>query len=183
MPVTDRKPGQQRRIEGEGARRVDDVEAVLLIDGLAANDLPLPLVPGAKVVETARAQDVDRNAVDLGPLADRHLGLCDGPVPGNVGRMAAEEVQDADAGVEPPAAGRDEVMRGPLEPSGGHPALGGVPHRGEPFPVPGVTPQRPVLHELADGEPVRIGCRRHGDSPVVRAVTHGHPACHPGGGS
>src|SRR6516162_8290571 len=35
MPVADREPGKQRGIEGEGARRVDDVEAVLLIDGLA----------------------------------------------------------------------------------------------------------------------------------------------------
>ena len=97
MPVADRKPGQQRRIEREGARRGDDVEAVRLIDGLAADDLPLPLVPGAEIVETARAQDVDRNSVDLGPLVNRHLGLRDGPVPGNVGRVTAKEVQDADA--------------------------------------------------------------------------------------
>src|SRR5262245_8570880 len=50
VPVADREPGKQRRIEGEGARRVHDVEAVLFVDGLAANDLPLPLVPGAAVV-------------------------------------------------------------------------------------------------------------------------------------
>src|SRR5262249_45534039 len=132
--------------------------------GLAADDLPLPLVPGAEVVEAARAHDVDRDTVDLGPLVDCHLGLRDRPVTGHVGRVTTEEVQDADASFEPPAAGRDEVPRGPLEPGGGQPARGGMPHRGDPFPAPGVTPQRPVLHKLTEGEPVRIGCRLHGGS-------------------
>src|SRR5215469_16126029 len=164
VPVADREPGKQRRIEPKCACRVNDVEAILLIDWLAPNDLPLPLVPGAEVVEAARAHHVDHNAVDLGPLVDRHLGLRDRPVPGNVGRVAAQEVQDADALVEPLPADRDEVPRRSLEPGSGHPALGGMPYRGEPFPVPGVTPQRPVLHKLADGNLVRIDRRQHEDS-------------------
>src|SRR5689334_23225246 len=159
VPVAGREPGEQRGIQAEGACGVHDVEAVLLVDGLAADDLPLPLVPGAEVVEAARAHDVDRDTVDLGPLVDCHLGLRDRPVTGHVGRVTTEKVQDADACFKPPAAGRDEIPGGPLEPGGGHPALGGMPHRGEPFPLPGVTPQRPVLYKLTDGEPVRIGCR------------------------
>src|SRR5215467_13940985 len=64
VPVADREPGKKLRIEPEGGGRVNDVEAVLFIDWLAANDLPLPLVPGAEVVETARAHDVHHDAVD-----------------------------------------------------------------------------------------------------------------------
>src|SRR4029077_2534431 len=83
--------------------------------------------------------------------------------------------QDADAEVEPPAAGRDEVPRGPLEPGSGHPALGGVPHRGEALPVTGVPPQRPVLHELADRQPLRID-RRHEGAPFVAGTLTPRPS-------
>ena len=91
-------------------------------------------------------------------LRDGHLGLRDGAVAGDVDRVAAEEMQDADALLEAGSADGDELLGAALEP-GGHHAAVVVPDAAKALPVAGVAPHHPVLHHLADGVAVGNGSR------------------------
>src|SRR5262245_29911008 len=104
-----------------------------------------------EVEHAAGANDIDKNAVDRRALVDRHFGLRDRAVAGDVATEAAIEVQDVDAFVETLAADFDKFFGGPLEPCGVHPAFR-MPDRFESLPVPGITPQDPVLDGFADCE-------------------------------
>src|SRR4029077_5943653 len=108
---------------------------------------PLVLAFLEEIVEAAGADDVNHHAVHAGALADGHLGLRDGTHALHVDAAAAQEVQDADALVEARLADFDELLRRPLEPGGGHPAVF-VPDAAKALPVARVAPQRPVVHRL-----------------------------------
>src|SRR6185312_6112397 len=71
----------------------------------------------------------------------------------DVDREPAEEVQDADAALEPFAADADELGGRALKPRCHHEAVV-VPHGGEALPVTRVAPQDPVLDQLADQQTV-----------------------------
>jgi hypothetical protein len=102
-----------------------------------------------EIVEAPGADDVARHAFDQPALADRHLGLRDGTVPGHLDGRAAQEVQDADALGPAFLRDADELGERPLEPGGHHHAVG-VPDGGEAVPVAGVAPHRPAFDQAAD---------------------------------
>ena len=60
-------------------------------------------------------------------------------------------MQDVAALIEKLAAGFNEILRRPLKPGGGHPAVL-VPDGGKAFPVARIAVQHPIFHHLADGE-------------------------------
>ena len=102
-----------------------------------------------EVVEAPRTDHVALDSVDLGALRDRHLRLRDRPRAGQIDRRAAEEMQDVHAALEALAADPDELPSRALKPGGHHePVL--VPDRGEALPVPRISPNRPVLDQVAD---------------------------------
>src|SRR5262249_40286577 len=133
--------------------RVDRVEAVLLVDRLSLDDAPACVPPLDEVVEAARADDVALDAVDLRALRDRHLGLRDRAVAGQVDGAPAQEVEGAHAALEARAARGDEVLCAPLEPRRVHPSRP-VPDGREAIPVAGVAVDGPVLDQLPDREAV-----------------------------
>ena len=129
-----------------------------------------------EVVEAPEAVDVDLDAVDLGPLRDRHLRLGDRAAAGDVDREAAEQVQDARPALEALPADLDERLGRALEPGGGHPPVV-VPDGPEALPVAGVAPQRPVLDDGPDrGRRTRVGAHRAN----VAASAGGRRALRPG---
>jgi hypothetical protein len=106
-----------------------------------------------EVVEAPRADDVHHHAFHKPALADRHLGLRDRAIAGDVARPSAQEVQKDDPFLEALPAHRDECLGRALEPGRGHPAVL-VPDGPKALPVAGIAPECPVLNRLADREPV-----------------------------
>jgi hypothetical protein len=171
------------RVQAQRPRRVDRVHPVDLVDRLAAHDAPPAVASLEEVVKPPGADDVDQHIVHEAPLADRHLRLGDRPGLHNVDRHAAQEVTDLYPLGGSLAAGLDEVLIRALEPGGVHPGAV-VPDRGEPFPVPAVAVQRPVLDQVADQQSVfwiahGLGLRLAGDACtlslalVVRRLVYG----------
>src|SRR5262249_38771363 len=128
---------EEGRVELELYCRIEDVEAILLVNGLAQHDRPRAVPPLEKVVKATRTHDVAGDAVDGGALRDRHLGLRDGSIASHIDRRAAQEMQDVDALVETLAARLDEALGGPLEP-GRHHHGARMPYGLEALPVAGV---------------------------------------------
>src|SRR5437660_12718498 len=60
-------------------------------------------------------------------------------------------MQDADPFVEAFATDLDEALGWTLEPGRHHPSLG-MPDAAEAFPIAGVTPNRPVLHDVTNAQ-------------------------------
>jgi len=123
VPVALGEPGQEFGVQDEGGGRVDGVDPVLLVDGLAQHDPPAPVAFVEEVVEPAQAVHVAQHALDLGPLHDRHPGLSDGPGPVQRDPAAAGEVQDVHAAGGALLTDPDEVFLRPLEPGGHHVAV------------------------------------------------------------
>src|SRR5206468_3613022 len=119
------------------------------VDRLSEHDAPTADTPLQEVVEAPGADDVALHPVDLGTLGDRHLGLGDGAVSGQVDCGPAEEMKDADPALEALAADPDELEGRSLKPGGHHDAVV-VPEAREALPVPGVAPQGPVLDQIPD---------------------------------
>ena len=82
-------------------------------------------------------------------LRDRHLGLRDGAVRGDLDGGAAEKMQDADTLAPALPGNPDELLERALEPGGHHHPVR-MPYRAEPIPVTGIPPHRPALHHPAD---------------------------------
>ena len=123
VPVALGEAGEQFGVQDEGGGRVDGVDPVLLVNGLAQHDPPAAVAFLEEVVEPAQAVHVAQHALDLGPLHDRHPGLRDGPRPVQRDPAAAGEVQDVHAAGGALLADPDEVFLGPLEPGGHHVAV------------------------------------------------------------
>ena len=151
MPVADREPVEHRAIEAQRRRRIDRVDAVLLVDGLAEDDSPALAPLLEEVVEPPRADHVALDVVHRRALRDGHLRLGDRPLALHVDGRRTEEVEDPHPALEALPADADELVRGALEP-GRHHAAVVVPDRPEAVPVAGVAPDDPVLDEL------RIAC-------------------------
>jgi hypothetical protein len=153
VAVTVGEPLQHAGVQRERRRRVDRVDAVLLVDRLPEHDRPPAVAAGEEVVEPAGAGDVAQHVVGHTPLHDRHLGLRDGPVPVQADVAAAQEVQDVDPALPALPADLDELLGRSLEPGGHHgPAV--VPGAAEGLPVTGIPGDRPGLHDIPDGEAV-----------------------------
>src|SRR6266511_2925104 len=93
VPVTRRKPLEQRPVENRRRAWRDRVHAVLLIDRLTQHDAPAPLALFEEIVEPPGAEYVAQHTLDLGALRDRHLGLRDCALSCKVDRDSAEEMQ------------------------------------------------------------------------------------------
>src|SRR5690606_22307912 len=123
----------------------------------APHDAPFILARNAalleEIVEAAGAQHVDTLSIDLGPLADRHLGLRDGALSLDVDAGAAQEMQDGNAVLKAAAADFDELRRRALEPGGRHPAVV-MPYGCKALPETGVAPYCPVLYDFGNLQPV-----------------------------
>ena len=149
VAVPDGEGGEPRPVELERRGRIDHVEAVLLVDRLAAHDSPASGAQLEEVVEPPRAGHVHLGPVDDGPLLDLHLGLRDRAAPGHLAAEAAEEVRDIHAVLEPGPADRDELGVRPLEPGRGHPAVV-MPDPRELVPPSRVPQDDPVFDDLPD---------------------------------
>src|SRR5262249_49292888 len=149
VAVTGGEACKEIAVELEPRRGVDRVEPVTLVDRLPQHETPASVPPLEEVVEAAGADDVADDAVHLGALGARHLGLPDRTVAGDVDGGAAEEVKDADAPLEPFTADADELVGRPLKPRRHHPAVV-VPDAAEALPVARVAPHDPVLDQLSD---------------------------------
>ena len=64
----------------------------------------------------------------------------------NVRREGALKVKNIDAAVEAFLADANEFVRRSLKPGGHHVAVV-MPHAAEPFPIAGVAPEHPVVHD------------------------------------
>ena len=102
-----------------------------------------------EVPEAPGADDIDQHAIDLGALADGHLGLRHSAFAHDLGAVPAQEMQDGYAAIPPRDRRLDELGRGTLLSGRHHPALR-VPACREAGPVARVAPDRPVLDQGAD---------------------------------
>src|SRR5205823_12332597 len=102
----------------------------------------------------AGAHDVADDTIDRGALRNGHFCLRNRVRPGDLDRRAAEKMQNADAAVPAFTTDLYEACCRALEPGRHHPAIV-VPYGAKALPIAGVAPQRPVLDDLADGEPIK----------------------------
>ena len=153
VPVALGEAGEQLRVQDERGARIDGIDPVFLVDGLAEHHPPAPVPFLHEIVEPAQAVHVAQHAVDLGSLHDRHPGLRDGPRPVQGDPAAAGEVQDVHAAGDAFLANPDEVVLRPLEPGGHHVAVI-VPAGPEGVPVSGVPGAGPGLDDIADGKAI-----------------------------
>ena len=170
------EPGQHGLVEGQRGGRVDRVDPVLLVDGLAQHHPPAPVPLLEEVVEPAQAAHVAQHAVHLGPLHDRHPGLGDGPGPAELDPAATGEVQDVDTPGCALLADPDEILLRPLPPGGHHVAVV-VPAGPERRPVAGVPGAGPGLDDFADQQAVsKFGIHAgHGRPSRARGTTPVRP--------
>lgn len=152
-----------RSIFTDPRARLNRIDAIPLVDGLPEHQLPTALALHQEVEEPAGADHIAADIVHIGALGDGHLRLSGGPVTRDLDGRAAVRVQDAHAPFPALPADLDELVAGPLEPGGHHPAAG-VPDRAEAFPVARIPPQDPVVDEGAD----LVLVRTHGSPPSVR---------------
>ena len=165
MAIALGETSQLLTVERELRGGVHRIESILLVDRLPPHDAPATGPFLEEVVEAPRARDVDQHSVDRAALEDGHLRLRDRPIAHHVAGEAAEGVEDVHARLEAFTADRDEFAGRPLEPGGRHPPVR-MPHGGEPFPIPGVAPQDPVLHGLTDRQLVGCQVARHRRAPA-----------------
>src|SRR6478752_2312721 len=149
MPVARWELLEENSIEHRCRAWRDRVHAVLFIDRLPQHDTPASVALFEKIVEPPGAEHVAQHALDLGALRDRHLGLRDRAVSGQVDGDAAEEMQDADTLGPGLLADFDELVAGALRP-GRHHAAVRMPDGAEALPVAGIAPDRPVLQQFTD---------------------------------
>src|SRR6266536_4436758 len=116
MAVALGKLAQELRVQAQQRAGVDGIEAVLFVDRLPQNNRPDIVALGEEIVEPTGADHIAGDGVDLRALRNRHLGLRDRAVVGDVDRRSAEEMQDAHAAVPSLAAYLDEALRRSLEP-------------------------------------------------------------------
>src|SRR5690348_18307654 len=109
MAVAHGEALEQRAVELEPGRGINGIHAVLLVDRLPVHEAEAALAALDEVVEASGAHHVDLDVVDESPLRDRHLGLRDRAVPGDVDRAPALEVQDAHAALPALPAHLDEL--------------------------------------------------------------------------
>ena len=122
-----------------------------------------------EVVEASRAYDIALDAFDLGALADGHLGLADRARTREVDRNPTEKVEDPHAALETLAAHFDEFVAATLEPRRHHaPVL--MPDGAESIPVAGVSPDDPILQQLANGPAVCLFVARMGGHELRLSV-------------
>src|SRR3954447_1124374 len=97
MAIAPRQCGKCLLVEVECCCGIDRIDAVLLVDRLAADEAPfsLPLLP--EIVEAPGADDVAEHVMHRRALGYCHLGLRDGPLALEIDAGAAEEMQDAHA--------------------------------------------------------------------------------------
>src|SRR5262249_9087326 len=100
MTIAFGKLRQQSRVELELRRWIENVEPILLVDGLPQHDRPSLAALLEEVVETARAHDVAGHTVDGGALRNRHLRLGDGANARDIDCGTSQKVQDVDVLVE-----------------------------------------------------------------------------------
>src|SRR3954454_5040562 len=149
VPVARWELLEERFVQNGSCTRRNGVHAVFLIDRLAQHDAPAALPFFEEIVEPPGAKHVAQHTLDLRALRDRHLGLRNGAVSGEVDRDAAEEMQDADTLGPGLLADFDKLVAGALRP-GRHHAAVRVPDRAKTLPVSGIAPDRPVLQQFPD---------------------------------
>src|SRR5437660_1421417 len=159
MSIAFRKPAEQVRIQLDARLRINGIQPILFVDRLTQHDRPKTAALFEKVVKTPRADDVAQYAVDRRALRDRHLGLRDRTLAGDVDRRAAQEMQDADAFVPALAAHFDELLGRTLEPRRHHPAVV-MPYRAKALPIAGVAPENPVFDDFTDPQTFVHGFHR-----------------------
>src|SRR5262245_3522851 len=149
MAIAVRESLQKRSLQPDRRRRLDGIEAILLVDGLPPRDFPDTAALLEEVVEAPRARYVDEDAVDFRALHDRHFRLRDRARADDLTGKAAERMQDQDAALEAVAAGGYEIGRRSVKPGRAHHGVG-VPHGREALPVAGVAPHDPLLDHFPD---------------------------------
>jgi hypothetical protein len=76
--------GQKLAVEQRRGGRVNWIEAVFLVDGLAQDETPALLALLEEIVQAADADHVAQDVLDLRPLRDGHLRLGYCPMPGDL---------------------------------------------------------------------------------------------------
>src|SRR5690606_6067540 len=153
----------------EAGAGVEQVHAVFLVDGLAPHDAPFVFAVDValleKIVEASGAQNVDALAVDVGSLADGHLGLGDCAFSLYLDANAAQKMQDGNAFFKAAAAYFNELGSRALKPGGRHPAVV-MPDGGKAVPEARVAPDGPVLNDFGNLLPVQK-LLIHACSPLI----------------
>src|SRR3954465_8844368 len=90
VPVARWELLEERFVQNGSCTRRNGVHAVFLIDRLAQHDAPAALPFFEEIVEPAGAKHVAQHALGLRALRDRHLGLRNGSVSGEVDRDAGD---------------------------------------------------------------------------------------------
>jgi hypothetical protein len=112
------------------------------------------------------AEHVADHAFDRRALRDRHLGLRDGAMAGDLDGAAAEEMQDAHAARPAFVVDLDELFEAALKPRRHH-APFGVPDGTKAVPQPRVAIDGPGVHEFADDEFVGGGVGHCGSLHII----------------
>jgi hypothetical protein len=166
MPIALGEAGQGHGIEPQWLRRINRVQAILLIDRNAPGDAPLALAANEAVIEAAVAGHIDGGVSDLGANEQDHACFGDGAIAVDVDRRRADEVLRT--GACPCFLDRavDELVRRAREPRRVHRCVRGI-QRAQPVPSAGIPPQAPVVDRARDRRAIdeileRIGFQRRG---------------------
>src|ERR1700744_4500209 len=99
MAIADRKLRKQLVVELQRGAGIDRIDPILFVDGLAHDQAPTALTSFEEIIKPARANDVAKDAMNIGPLGDRHLGLRNRAICRQIDRHSAKKVKDADAAI------------------------------------------------------------------------------------
>src|SRR5208282_2015641 len=146
-----REAVEQILVEHDFHRRIHWIEPILLIDRLPQHQAPATIAVLKEIEEAASTHHIADYALDWRTLGNRHLGLRDCALAGDIDRTATEKVQDANTARPALIVDLDELLETALEP-GRHHAAFGLPDGAKTIPQARVSPHRPVFHQFTDSD-------------------------------